>query len=571
MKLWFEISFGILIVLTSSCQPHTLNSVNSATTVQIDSSPPTTEPVSLSAGMHGEQLEQAQRYEEALTWTRRAIFKAQEYQELTLLLSWQWQLGRILTAQGQRGAAIEAYREVVKWLVPCSKRENPKSFQWDLTNVKYEQLRPIFLELADLLLQQAAVAPSTTAAQKYLSETREVIEQLKVAALEVYFKDECITAFQQQSSPTVDKVGAGAGVVVIYPIILPQRLELLLNFPDDSPGHWRLERVTVAVTAANFTQVSEKFRNELEKGYSTSATGEYLKEAEQLYKWLIRPIETLLKQHQIKTLVWVPEGVLHNVALAALWDGTQFLVEKYALAITPSLNSTVSTTPSLESRILLAGLSEERHDYPELVYVKAEIDQIQQLINSMAAPPETEILLNDQFKVKQLNQSLKSNNNHTEFRIVHLATHAQFDSTASSRFALVTYDQEVVPLPEKNKSGDQDSPLTFLFQPWQRQLPIELLTLSACETARDDKGWNGLGWSGIAVLTGAQSALATLWKAHDLTTFYLVKQFYRNYLVAGLPKAEALQQAQRNLIAGRQRRYQHPVYWAHLVLIGKWW
>jgi CHAT domain-containing protein len=100
-----------------------------------------------------------------------------------------------------------------------------------------------------------------------------------------------------------------------------------------------------------------------------------------------------------------------------------------------------------------------------------------------------------------------------------------------------------------------------------RDKPVELLTLSACQTAAgDDRA--ALGLAGVAVKSGARSALATLWFVNDQATALLVSDFYQHLKDSSVSKAGALQQAQINILS--DRRYRHPGYWSPYLLIGNW-
>jgi CHAT domain-containing protein len=104
-----------------------------------------------------------------------------------------------------------------------------------------------------------------------------------------------------------------------------------------------------------------------------------------------------------------------------------------------------------------------------------------------------------------------------------------------------------------------------------RGRPVELLTLSACETASGDENSAraALGLAGVAVRAGARSALATLWLADDAATTRLMPAFYRFLSSAAAPsKAQALREAQLQLLS--TLRYQHPRFWAPFVIIGNW-
>ena len=138
--------------------------------------------------------------------------------------------------------------------------------------------------------------------------------------------------------------------------------------------------------------------------------------------------------------------------------------------------------------------------------------------------------------------------------IIHIATHAQFSSNADQTF-LLTWDQRI------GVDG-----LDALLQPGDRRDAIELLVLSACETASGDPRAT-LGLTGIAIQAGARSVLGTLWQVSDASTAELMARFY-DYLQGGMTKAEALSQAQRDLL--NDPEFRHPFYWAPYILVGNW-
>ena len=167
--------------------------------------------------------------------------------------------------------------------------------------------------------------------------------------------------------------------------------------------------------------------------------------------------------------------------------------------------------------------------------------------------PRGEVLLDQAFTHDSLKQELQS----FKFPIVHIATHGQFSSAAEDTFIL-SWDNRInvieldQALQASSLSGDA---------------PIELLVLSACETARGDKQ-AALGIAGTAVRAGARSTLATLWSVNDEATANLVGYFYEALMDSTLTRAEALRQAQLKLL--RDPQYRHPVYWAPYILLGNW-
>jgi len=233
--------------------------------------------------------------------------------------------------------------------------------------------------------------------------------------------------------------------------------------------------------------------------------------------------------------------------MAALYDGQQYLVEKYSIALSPGLQLLEPRSLKRQQvKALMGGLTEGRQGFAALPGVQLELNQI-------ASDVRSEILLNQRFTKKSLEQQI----NAAPFPVIHLATHAQFSSKAENTF-LLTWDGRI-----NVKEFDT------LLRTRERQdtNPIELLVLSACQTATGDKR-AALGLAGLAVRSGARSTLATLWSVRDRSTAALMAEFYRKLTQTEVSKAEALRQAQLALLNNSQ--YQHPFYWAPFVLVGNW-
>ena len=469
---------------------------------------------------------------EALALYRQAVFAAQQIDAPELLYRWQWSIGRLLAAQGDRNGAILAYQQAVA---------NVQAIRQDLTLDRQQpaaasfrtQVGDAFTELADLLLQRAARQPVVAAGEADLRAARDTMERLKTSEVQDYFRDECVAALQ---SRTVALDRPPPQTAVLYPILLPDRLELLLSTATG------LERFTAPVNREVFTATVREFRRTLEKRTSR----EYLPLAQRLHDWLIRPLQGTLDAGRIATLVIVPDGPLRTIPLAALHDGRDFLIRRYAMATTPGLTLTdLRPIPRHRSQPLLAGLTEAVQGFPALVYVQEELAAIH------AAYGGT-VLKNEAFRLAQLQRTLQE----TPYPIVHIASHGQFASDAQNTF-LLTFDDKL--------TLNRLERLIAIGQ--YRDQPVELLTLSACQTAAgDDRA--ALGLAGVAVKAGARSVLATLWFINDQASALLTMAFYRQLQRPDRTKAEALQQAQIALLA--DRRYQHPGYWAPFLLIGNW-
>lgn len=257
---------------------------------------------------------------------------------------------------------------------------------------------------------------------------------------------------------------------------------------------------------------------------------------------------TDLKSSGVKTLVFVLDQALQNIPMAALYDGQHFLIEDYGVALTPGLKLlSPQPIPRDNLKILAAGLSEARQGFSPLSYVLSEIEAVK------AAISQGEVLLNQTFTREALVEELQT----STFPIVHIATHGQFSSTAENTF-LLSWDNRIN-VNELDQALQNSS--------FSRETAIELLVLSACETATGDKR-AALGLAGTAVKAGARSTIATLWSVNDAASAELMGHFYQALTDPKTTKAEALRQAQLRLLQSPQ--YSHPIYWSPYILLGNW-
>jgi len=487
---------------------------------------------SYALGYSGELYGQAHRYKDAQLLTQQAIFAAQQANAPEALYRWQWQLGHLLKAQGQMDQAILAYRHAVATLQTI--RHDLNTGYGETHRAFRESVGPLYFELADLLLQRSGTVSDVQQRRQYLVEARDTVELLKGAELQDYFQDDCVAALKAKTTG-IDQLPPHTAA--LYPIILPDRLELLVSMPDG------MMRFTTPVAGARVADEIRIFRRLLEK----KTTHEYLPHARQLYEWIIRPIEPELKRADIKTLVIVPDAALRTVPMAALYDGKQFLIEHYAIATEPGL-TLVDPRPIERKHVelLVAGLTESVQGFPPLPYVAREIREIDELY------PGAVVLENKNFVTSKVEGELKEK----PFSIVHVASHAEFSKDISKTF-LLTYNSKL----DMNEIEKLLAPTKF------RKNAVELLTLSACQTAAgDDRA--ALGLAGVAVKAGARSAVATLWLVNDPAAAQLTSDFYRQLKNPSVSKAKALQEAQLSLL--KDRRYWHPGYWSPFLLIGTW-
>ncbi|KAB8315033.1 CHAT domain-containing protein [Tolypothrix campylonemoides VB511288] len=488
---------------------------------------------SYALGQLGHLYEQTQQWSEALSLTQQALVLAQKIQATDIAATWYWQQGRILNAQGNTTAAIAAYNEAASIL---------QSLRQDLVAVNSavqfsfrDEVEPVYRQLVQLLLQNVDSLSETTRQQR-LQRSREVIEALQLAELENFFREACLT-YKPRAIEKIDPTAA-----VIYPIVLDQRLEVVLSLPGQPLQHHGIE-VSPQETARVFTELRQSLN-------PVFLPNEVLPPAQQMYNWLLRPISAQLERHSIKTLVFVLDDFLRSLPMAVLHDGQQYLVERYNIALAPGLQLLDSRVSAQELKTLAGGLSEARQGFSALPGVETEIQQI-------AARVSTKVLLNEKFTRSNFLQRVENQ----PFSVVHLATHGQFSSKAEDTFLLSWDDRiHVKDLDRLLRGEGKNGSL-------RDQEPIELLILSACQTAKGDNR-AALGLAGVAVRSGARSTLATLWSVQDLSTAQLMAEFYRRFTQPGVTKAEALRYSQLSLLNSPQ--YKHPYYWAPFVLVGNW-
>lgn len=496
---------------------------------------------SYALGYQGAMYEFEKKYEEAAALTHRAVALAQQAQAPDSLYRWQWQGARILAKQGQRDAAVEGYRRAVGTLQSIRNDVAIRHGNRNAGSSFREVVGGMYFELADLLLQRADTMSEGVEKQNVLREARSTAELLKSAELEDYFQDDCVS-LRRELTKSVENLDPKAAVIYIIP--LADRTELLVSLPAKGAGQQgKIERFKSTPNDDQLTETVRRFRTNLED----RSTYAYLTQARQLYTWLIKPVEALLEAEQFETLVFVPDGSLRTIPMAALNDGSRFLIDKYAVAVTPGLElMEAKRSTEVLTRMLVSGLSESVQGFPALPAVPAELDQVSKLYNVSGS------LRDKQFSRSAVTERLKNEN----FSIVHLATHGVFNSDVRKSFVL-THDNQLTL-----------DDLERLIRPGQlRDQPLELLTLSACQTAAgDDRA--ALGLAGIAVKAGARSAFASLWSINDRASAMLINHFYEELKKPGQTKAKALQIAQRKLI--QEVGYEHPCYWAPFLLIGNW-
>lgn len=487
---------------------------------------------SYALGRLGQLYETRQQWPAALQMTQRALSLAQSLDGRDLTVLWQWQLARILAARGERLPALALYRDTVEVLSQL--RLDLLGLDPELQFPYRQQIEPVYHGLVRLLLQSAEEAEPAQK-QAYLREAQSTLISLRLSELDNFFRETCLAA------EAIDLEALDESAAVFYTAILSDRLAVILSIAGELP--------IVYETQQPRSQLEERLALMLQSINPGVAEEDRLERSAQAYDWLIRPVQEVLEEHEIKTLVFVPDGSLRNIPLGALYDRTsgEYLIEQYAIALTQSLQLLeTGTLAQGEFKALLGGLSEAHQGFTAIPAVESEVRHIAELI------PGTQSLLNHAFT----REALVAQSRNTDFNVIHLATHGQFSSRADDTF-LLTWNGRI-----------DVKDLDLVLRSPTRLNPIDLLVLSACQTATGDDRAT-LGIAGFALRSGARSTLATLWSVQDDPTAELMVHFYENlWHNGGQKKAESLRQAQLALLHSQD--YHHPAYWSPFVLVGNW-
>ncbi|MGL5081852.1 MAG: CHAT domain-containing protein [Microcoleaceae cyanobacterium] len=479
-------------------------------------------------GLLGNLYEHNQQFSEAQQLTEKALILAQEINATDIAYRWQWQLGRVLNRRNNRTIAISAYTQAMASLQ--SLRSDIVAIGSDIQFDFRAQVEPVYRELAGLLLEGE---PS----QENLKQARNVLESLQVAELDNFFRDACLDV----KPVNVENIDAKAAI--FYTILLPDRLEVIVTLPNQSLIHHRINLSQTEIEG-QLQELQEAITVPRKRVFIEN----FLEPSQRIYDWLVRPVENGLQMSKIQTLVFILDGKMRSIPVASLYDGENYLVEKYGVAIAPGLQLTDLSSAQNKQKInvLGGGLSVGRQGFPPLPAVEEELEQIRRQVG------RTKTLLNETFTELQVNSAIAQN----PYTIIHLATHGEFSSNAENTFVL-TWDERIN-IEELRRLLSADS----------KQInPIELIILSACQTASGDNR-AGLGLAGMAVRAGARSTIASLWSVDDQSTALLMSNFYQELNKVGTTKSEALRYAQQQLL--QEKEFSHPYFWSAFVLVGNW-
>jgi len=499
---------------------------------------------SYALGTLGEFYEQKADWLQADKFTLSALLIAQTINAPDITYRWQWQMGRIIQRRTEQisGEKRETNLEALNYYTQAFNTLNELRSDLVVLNPEVqfsfrESVEPVYRQLVDLFLRNPQ--PS----KENLIQARNVIEALQLAELDNFFRDACA----KPEKVDIDNLDASAAV--IYPIVLENRLEIILKLPGTNNLRHYVDR---DVSETQVDEAVQQLRRSLTR--RSTSLDQVKQESQQIYEWLVEPFETDLK-NQIKTLVFVLDGSLRNLPMAALYDGKRYLVEKYAVAVTPGLQllKPQSLLPE-KLNVLIAGATDapsfQSEGLSPIDNVEVELAEVAKQINN------NQKLADQDF----LQRNLKNLIDSVPFNIVHIATHGTFSSNPEQTY-LLDWKKRI-------RVKDLDNLLRVRGE--QATTPIELLVLSACETAAGDKR-AALGLAGIAIRAGTLSTLATLWQVNDASTAEFMIEFYQKLKNPQLTKAEALRQAQLAFLTKySDTDYNRPYHWASFILVGNW-
>lgn len=482
---------------------------------------------SLSYGTLGKIYLQSEQLDDATKVFKTALQLAQANKEDSLAYQWSWQIAQIHQQQGHQTQAISAYDSSIQHLDRV--RTTLISANSDLQFNYKESVEPVYIEYLKLLLSSP---------KPNLQLVLETHQQLQVAELENFLKCSKLDVMG------VDKPQSSQQASRIHIFKLGDQIEVIAQTPQGIYRH-QPDAVALEGDLLNFLQLLEgqQFRKTPQ-----TVIPEY---AQTIYQHLLGPIQSQLPTSG--DLIFHLDSHFQNLPMSLLHDGQDYLIKNYSIQIALNTQLRQAQPTRLEKiNVLFAGLSEVSPSFNQpnvprnlnpLPEVQQELEEVSQTSNLLSS------LLNAEFTADRLQTAINP-----DTKIVHIASHGQFSSDPRQTF-LLAYDKPIHAkafhdlLNEKSEIG---------------QASLELLILSACQTAKGDRR-SALGIAGLAVQAGSKNTLASLWLADSKSTTELITLFYQG-LDLGLSKAEALQKAQIQLIDSGQ--YAHPYYWGNFILVG---
>jgi CHAT domain-containing protein len=352
-------------------------------------------------------------------------------------------------------------------------------------------------------------------------------------------------------------VEAQPGTLLVYPFVTEDKIWLLWTSAGGVYGSTEMPNLG----RVKLLKAVQEYRNLLQTPTTDPAELAKLQQSgQQLYQWLIKPLEPALASKTIKHLIFSLDGTTRYIPISALVSpDKKYLIEQYDIStvLSVGLTNTSDRLPKSPQLSSVLGLGVSLGFPPEFKALKNVEPELQTIVK---APGDTTGLyprqkfLNTNFNQQTLADHIKGQN------ILHIATHAKYLSTNPRESFLLLGNGQKYMIRE----------IEYL-----RNLGnVHLVVLSACETGLGEANADGKEIQGIsAYFTGGESkakaVLASLWKVNDTSTSGLMQSFYQNLSKSTMTKSEALRQAQLSMIKNTSpQNYSHPYYWAPFVLIG---
>ncbi|SKB11920.1 putative Tetratricopeptide domain protein [Planktothrix sp. PCC 11201] len=480
---------------------------------------------SYALGLLGKLSQQKNQPLDAQRLTQSGLSLARSIQAWDIVYQFDYQLGQIYETQGQVEKALSFYQDSLEILKKV--RPNVLVSELDTQLSFLEKIKPIYESYIYLQLQ--------TPTPETLQNVTQVISEFQQVELENFLQ--CNTLEKQSLDRTVP---------VIYMLVLETKNRVAIIVQGTKTLEYQLyitewDKVKIAINKLQDTLQQGEFKNSDSQNWLDANTL-------QLYQLLIQPLEQFLPPQG--TLVLVLDSLLQGIPFSILKDEqNHYLIEKYTLAF--NLGFLLKTSPPLfkqTPKSLLIGLTQANQDFKPLKNVKYEIEKIKSKVIS------SQVLLDQDFTRKNLTSQF----NQSHFSGLHIATHGDFSSDPNQTFILA-YDDKIY-LKELDQLLRNRNEQNFT--------PIELMVLSACQTAAGDRRAS-LGLAGVAIQAGAETVVASLWNVSDRSTALLMGLFYQNLSNPNLTKAEALHQAQIELLNNKKYKdFNYPYYWGAFILVG---
>ncbi|MDJ0533183.1 MAG: CHAT domain-containing protein [Xenococcaceae cyanobacterium MO_207.B15] len=468
----------------------------------------------------GLSAEKSEKYRYAKEFAQKAIASSHSLSVYDALYRSYWLAARIEEKIGNKNAAIRNYRDAIVSFESLNQTRSRINVEQRL-NFR-TQVEPMYRSVLELLLEEPK--------RDSLLEALLIFDKFRLAQLQAFFGDNCFGIDTDRQNLLLKMREKNA--VVISSIILENQTHFILSLADGTLRHHKVDR-----KRAEINQLASDWHSSI----SDSFNWQFWQQGIELYDIIIRPMMQELEQINPATIIFIHDGILRNIPMAALYDGEQFLAEKWASISSIGLNFTLNSVEQLEFQVLAFGLSESRGTWSPLEKVPTEVKDVINIVGGKQ-------FLNKQFTSITFTEQPQKEN----YLIIHLATHGYFGGVAENSFILA-YDKNI------NALELEDALKKSKAQP-------KLVVFSACETSLSSDR-SVLGLAGVALRSGVDSVLGSFWAVEDNQQQPIIKDFYSKVYQQNFDKAKALQEIQIRQIKG----FNHPSVWAALNLIGWDW